>query len=102
LQLEAAQETRLLTIQETDLHRRLKARSTGLTAIEKSRIKRHSRLAYIRCRDANTKFFHIRASTRLRKNYIQSLYTDKGVAIAHNDKEKVVTDYFSEHLGSVA
>jgi hypothetical protein len=38
----------------------------------------------------------------LRKNYIQSLHTDEGVAIAHNDKEKVVTDYFSEHLGSVA
>jgi hypothetical protein len=102
LQLEAAQETRLLTSQETELRRRLKARSTGLTAIEKSRIRQRSRLTYIRCGDANTKFFHIRASTRLRKNYIQSLHTDEGVAIAHNDKENVVTDYFSEHLGSVA
>jgi len=58
-------------------------------------------LAYIRSGDANTKYFHIRASTRLRKNYIQSLHMDGGVAVVHNDKEKVVTDYFSDHLGSV-
>jgi hypothetical protein len=34
LQLEAAQETRLLTSQETELRHRLKTRSTGLAAIE--------------------------------------------------------------------
>jgi hypothetical protein len=95
LQLEAAQENRLLTNQENELRRRLKARSTELAAIEKSRIRQRSRLAYIRSGDANTKYFHIRASTRLRKNYIHSLHTDGGVAVVHNDKEKVVTDYFS-------
>ena len=70
LQLEAAQEFRTLTQQELDLRRRLKIRSTGLAAIEKSRIKQRARLTYIRSGDVNTKFFHIRASTRLRKNYI--------------------------------
>jgi hypothetical protein len=68
LQLEAAQETRRLTSQETELRRRLKARNTGLAAIEKSRIRQRSRLVYIRYGDTNTKFFHIRASTRLRKS----------------------------------
>ena len=94
LQLKAAQENRLLTNQENELHRRLKTRSTELAAIEKSSIRQRSRLAYIRSGDANTKYFHIRASTRLRKNYIQSLHMDGGVAVVHNDKEKVVTDYF--------
>jgi hypothetical protein len=87
LQLEAAQESRALTAEELDLRRRLKIRSTGLAAIEKSRIKQRSRLTYIRCGDANTKFFHIRASARLRKNYIHCLHKEGGMAVTHEDKE---------------
>ena len=94
LQLEVAQEHRLLTDQKLDLRHRLKARSMGLAAIEKTRIRQRSRLTYIRCGDANTKFFHIRASARRRKNYIHCLYTDEGIAIAHEEKEKVIQDYF--------
>lgn len=101
LWLEAAQEHRLLTDQEVDLCRRLKARSMGLAAIEKTRIKQRSRLTYIRCGDTNTKIFHIRASARRRKNYIHCLHTDVGMAIAHEEKEKVIRDYFNDHLGSV-
>lgn len=100
LQLEAAQELRTLTPQEIALRRQLKAKSTGLAAIEKSRIRQRARLSHIRSGDANTKFFHIRASTRTRKNYIHCLRTDEGLAITHSDKEKVVADY-SVHLGSV-
>ena len=94
LQLEAAQEFRTLTQQELDLRRRLKIRSTGLAAIEKSRIKQRARLTYIRSGDVNTKFFHIRASTRLRKNYIHCLHTDGRVATTHNDKEKITAITF--------
>ena len=101
LQLQAAQEQRMLTTMELDLHHRLKARSMGLAAIEKTRIRQRSRLTYIRCRDANTKFFHIRASARQRKNYIHCLHTDKGIAIAHEEKEKVIGEYFKNHMGSV-
>ncbi|XP_066320066.1 uncharacterized protein [Miscanthus floridulus] len=56
LLLELAQEARVLTAQELDLHRRLKARSVGLAVIEKSRNRQRSRITYIRCGDANTKF----------------------------------------------
>jgi len=84
------------------LGRRLKARSTRLAAIEKSRIKQRAKLADIRDGDANTKFFHIRASTRMRKNYIHCLHTNGGVAITHNDKQKMIEDYFSDHLGAMA
>ena len=100
LQLEAAQEQRMLTTMELDLHHRLKARSMGLTAIEKTRIRQRSRLTYIRCGDANTKFFHIRASARRRKNYIHCLHTDEVIAIGHEEKEKVIGDYFKNHIGS--
>lgn len=87
LQLKAAQEVRTLTQQDLNLRRRLKIRNTGLVAIEKSRIRQRSRLTYIRNGDANTNFFHIRASTRLRKNYIHYLHTDERVATTHNDKK---------------
>ena len=100
LQLEAAQEHRLLTGLELHLCRRLKARSTGLAAIEKSRIRQRSRLTYIRCGDANTKFFHNRANACRRKNYIHCLHTDEGIAVAHYEKEKVIRDYFKNHIGS--
>jgi hypothetical protein len=29
------------------------------------------------------------------------LHTEGGVVVTHGDKEKVITDYFSNHLGSV-
>jgi hypothetical protein len=45
--LEVAQEHTLLTDQELDLCRRLKARSMGLAVIEKARIRQRSRLTYI-------------------------------------------------------
>jgi len=102
LQLEMAQESRTLTDQELDLRRRLKIRSTGLAAIEKSRIRQKSRLTYIRCGDANIKFFHIRASARRRKNYIHCLQIDEGMAFSYEEKEKVAGDYFRNHLGTSA
>lgn len=101
LQLEATQEHRSLTVLELDLCRRLKAHGTGLAAIEKTRIRQRSRLTYIRCGDANTKFFHIRASAHRRKNYIHCLHTDDRIAVAHKEKEKVIADYFKNHIGSV-
>lgn len=67
LQLELAQESRTLTAHELDLRRRLKIRSTGLAVIEKSRMQQRSRLTYIRCGDANTKLFHLKANARRRK-----------------------------------
>ena len=100
LQLEAAQEHRLLTAMELHLCRRLKARSTRLAAIEKSRIRQRSRLTYIRYGDANTKFFHSQANARQRKNYIHCLHMDGGIAVAQQYKEKVIQDYFRNHIGS--
>jgi hypothetical protein len=44
-------------LQELQLRRQLKARSTRLATIEKSRIRQHSRLAYIQSGDANINFF---------------------------------------------
>ena len=37
----------------------------------------------------------------MRKNYIHCLHSEGGVAVTYGDKEKVIADYFSSHLGSV-
>lgn len=101
LQLEAAQEYRSLSQEELQLRRQLKIHSMGLAAIKKSRIKQKSRLTNIKCGDANTKLFNIRASSRARKNYIQCLQSDNGIALTHKDKEEVSSDYFRNHLGTM-
>ena len=100
LRLETAQEDRALTLEELDLLRRLKLRSIGLALIEKARIRQQSRLTYIRFGDANTKFFQLRANSRSRKNYIHCLQTEEGLAFTHDDKEKIITDHFLQHLGT--
>jgi len=79
LHLEAAEEIRALTPRELQLHQQLKARGTGLATIEKSRIRQRSRLVFIQNGDANTIFFHIRASTSMRKNYVHYLDTNGGL-----------------------
>ena len=98
--LETTQEVRALTLEELDLLRRLKLRSIGLALIEKARIRQQSRLTYIRFGDANTKFFQLRANSRSRKNYIHCLQTEEGLAFTHDDKEKIITDHFRQHLGT--
>jgi hypothetical protein len=87
--------------EELDFLKVLKARSLGLVVIEKSRIRQRARLTRIRLGDANTKFFHLTASSRVRKNYIQYLQATIGnLAVAHNDKEKIIYDHFKSHLGT--
>lgn len=83
-----------------ELRRRLKLRSTGLAVIEKSRMRQRSRLTYIRCGDANTKFFHLKANARSWKNYILCLQNEGGMVFSQQEKEKVADEYFSEYLGN--
>jgi hypothetical protein len=100
LRLETAHEGRTLTPEELYLLRCLKARSVGLTLIEKSKMHQRSRLTNIRLGDANTKFFQLRANARSRKNYIQCLQRGNDILFAQEEKEKEVTQHFRQHLGS--
>ena len=100
LWLETAQEERTLTQDELDLLRWLKARSIGLALIEKARFRQRARLTYICFRDANTKFFKLRANSRSRKNYIHCLQTNNGIAFSHDDKENAITEHFRQRLGT--
>jgi hypothetical protein len=51
--------------------------------------------------DANSKFFHLVANSRKRKNFIHSLQSEEaGTVTSQEDKQKVILDHFSSHIGT--
>ena len=98
LRLDIAQETRDLTDPEHRLRSKLKNRILGWAVIEKARKRQSSRVNYIREGDANTKFFHLKANSRRRKNFIQRLRKEQGWAISHQDKQQIIQDHFSSMM----
>ncbi|XP_040384518.1 uncharacterized protein LOC107305206 [Oryza brachyantha] len=97
--LDTAQERRELTAAERRLRASLKNRLLGLATIERACKRQASRITNIREGDANTKFFHLKANTRRRKNNIQILRKENAWATSHEDKEAVIHDYFAAIMG---
>lgn len=64
--LDVAQEDRPHSDTERDLRKLLKARLLGIAALERIRWRQRSRLTGIKCGDANTQLFHLRANGRPR------------------------------------
>jgi hypothetical protein len=101
-QLEVAQESRVLADGERALLSNLKNRILALSVLNKIQIRQRSRLTWIKEGDVNSKFFHIKANSRRRKNFIQSLQTPSGIAISAQDKENELYRFFKERLASAS
>jgi hypothetical protein len=99
-QLEKAHEFRHLTVNEISLLKLLKARILGLAAIEKSRARQRSSLIRLRKEDANSRYFHLMANVRKKKNFIQSLQTDNGPTISQQQKHDVIFNHFNNHMST--
>jgi hypothetical protein len=99
-QLDKAQESRPLSTGERVLYKHLKARILGLAAIQRSRARQRSRLTWLCSGDANTKYFHIMANSRKKKNFIHSLQHDHGTVVSQEDKHHVIFYHFLKHIGS--
>jgi hypothetical protein len=50
--------------------------------------------------DANTKYFHLMANARKKKNYIHTLQTNSGLVVTQSEKHAVNFDHFTQHIGS--
>ena len=50
--------------------------------------------------DANTRFFHLKANARRRKNHIQRLQVNGGWAITHEEKAILINDHFTEVMST--
>ena len=97
--LDGAQEQRVLTPEELEFRRFLKAKSLNLAAIQRSRARQHSRLTWLRKGDACTRLFMLHANNRRKKHFIPSLATASGIASSHQRKEVIVFDHFVNLLG---
>lgn len=85
-QLDVAQESRSLSDVEQWLLKELKRKVLGLASMEKIRIRQRSRLTWIKCGDVNSKYFHLKANSRKRRNFINALQTPTGTAVTTDKK----------------
>jgi hypothetical protein len=99
--LDLAQENRILTVDELQLRKDLKCRVLGLAGIERSRQRQASRQIWLKEGDACTKFFHLKANGRAKKNFIHCLRkTDARYVWSHPEKEEILFKHFEEWLGT--
>ena len=101
MRLDEAQDFRELTDEEKQLRKALKVRVLGLTAVERSRRRQCSRLTWLKEGDACTKFFHLKANARRRKNFIPCLKSQTGILLwSHEDKKNEIFNHFMSTLGT--
>ena len=68
--------------------------------MDRARWRQKSRITEIREGDASTRFFHLRASGRRRKNYIPTLNGADGPVSEHEGKAKIIFDRFLGLMGT--
>lgn len=98
--LDLAQEERALSEEERHLRGLLKAKLLGIAAVDKARWRQKSRITEIKEGDASTRFFHLRASGRRRKNHIPVLVGRDGPVSGHAEKADILRDRFKNLMGT--
>lgn len=99
-ELDMVQESRLLSAEEVELRRDLKAATLGLSSMSRTVARQNSRCRFLRDGDANTKFFNLQACHRKRKSYIPS-FTQKGCTFTTEEaKSGVAFEYYDGLLGT--
>jgi hypothetical protein len=102
LRLDVAQDHRPLSPSEAALRKLLKPRIVGLAAVERARRRQASRITWLKEGDADTRFFHLKANARRRKNHIHTLQSDTTVHTTHDEKSELLHSHFSSILGSIS
>lgn len=100
LQLEVAQESRILSVGEQNLLTNLKSKFLGLAVLNKLKIRQRSRMTWLKEGDVNSKFFHIKANSRKRKKFMNTLHTPTCIVISAKVKEEELYRFFRERLGT--
>jgi hypothetical protein len=97
-QLDRAQERRVLSDDEMDIRRNLKGMCLRLATLERIIARQRSWITYLREGEANTKFFHLHASFRKRRNRIASLQKDRVQTSNHAEMAEVLLSYYDALL----
>ncbi|XP_072148484.1 uncharacterized protein [Setaria viridis] len=98
--LDAAQEHRAVTSQESSLRKDLKRKMLGLLSLQRTIARLRSRIIYLRDGDASSRLFHMQCSHRTRKRFIAKLEYEGSVAFTHDEKEEMLYAYFKRIMGT--
>ena len=101
LRFDQAQELRELSVEELQLRKDLKKLILGLSSLERTIARQRSRLLFLSEGDANTRFFHLHANGRKRKNYILRLRDPTtGDPVSGDSMATILFNFFSDLLVS--
>lgn len=98
--LDWAQDFRALAPHELALRRKAKLCSLGLASLQRTLVRQRARLSYLAEGDANTRFFHLQACHRSRKNHISKLPANGAVLFRDEEMAEAVFNHFDAILGS--
>jgi hypothetical protein len=71
-----------------------------LVGYRKSKEKTVPGINNIREGDANTRFFHLRANDRRRKNFVQHLRHNGGWFFKHDNKQRLIQEHFTSVMSA--
>jgi len=100
MQFDIAQENRELNEAEFRIRAKLKKKVLGWAVIERARKRQCARATNLKEGDANTRYFHLRANGRRRKNFIQRLRVGLGWVVSHQEKQEIIHAHFSAMLAA--
>jgi hypothetical protein len=98
--LDEAQESQQLTEGEAGLRKRMKLRCLGLSSLDRTIGRQCSRTRQLSEGDTNTKYFHLIARGRKRRNFIPSLSVDGYTVANHDGMELALFEHFSKVFGT--
>lgn len=99
-EFDTAQESRALSTGEIELRRELKAKVLGLASLERSMARQRARLRSLREGDACTKYFHLQACHRRRKNYLFAISHGGQTFTEDEAKAGIVFSFYDGLLGT--
>nr|CAD1816994.1 unnamed protein product [Ananas comosus var. bracteatus] len=97
--LDKAEERRILTTLERCLRPRLKVRYEELCLQDELKWKQRSRVQWLKARDANTRFFHLKANGRRNLNFISRLSDGSSMLSSPQPIGDHLFSFFSDQLG---
>lgn len=75
-------------------------RTLGLASLARTIARQRSRFLFLKEGDANTRFFHLQACHRCRRNRIDSLWIDGAEVVSKPQLANAFYDHYNELLGS--
>ena len=99
LKLDQISEERALSDSETELRAKLKHKCLGLSSLDRTIARQRARVRYLSDGDANTKYFHLLARGRRRRNIVTRLKVGDTFTSDHDTMASAVHDHFMAVFG---